>query len=75
MLQLFRFYLATTPQNPNYRQVHKNNQCLTCNARGPEDVTCTHASASFSKDLSYYAMTCSGPTPTYVKIYRSADVK
>lgn len=31
-------------------------------------------STSFSSDLSYYALTCSGPDPAIVKIYRNDDV-
>lgn len=44
---------------------------MTCDFTTPEGNKCTYASASFSTDLSYYAITCSGPDPAVVKIYRN----
>lgn len=38
----------------------------------PEGNLCTYATATFSKDSSYYTITCSGPDPSFTKIYRTA---
>lgn len=50
---------------------NSGEKCLTCDFTTPEGNKCTYVSASFSTDLSYYAMTCSGPDPAVVKIYRN----
>lgn len=72
------YYTSTpSPDEPYNRHVYytttgNNQQCLTCDIQTPEGNTCSYASASFSRDLSHYVMTCSGPDPAFVKIYRTA---
>jgi dipeptidyl aminopeptidase/acylaminoacyl peptidase len=39
--------------------------------QSPEGNKCSFVSASFSTDLSYFAISCSGPDPAVVKIYRN----
>lgn len=69
------FYLGTAPDHPEQRHVYRNSECLSCSLKDPDGVACTYAAASFSKDFSYYTITCSGPTPTYVRVYNSAGQK
>lgn len=45
--------------------------CITCQMQSPEGNKCTYVSASFSTDLSYHAISCSGPNPNYVTIHHS----
>jgi dipeptidyl aminopeptidase/acylaminoacyl peptidase len=48
-------------------------RCLTCELKTPENNVCTYVSASFSSDLSYYSLTCSGPDPSFTKIYQTDE--
>lgn len=74
---LYSYYLSTPAPNESFnRHLYEfdattGEKCLTCDFTTPEGNKCTYASASFSTDLSYYAMSCSGPDPTFVKIYRN----
>lgn len=45
--------------------------CLSCAVQTLEGRACLYASASFSADLSHLALTCSGPDPPHVTLYRS----
>lgn len=66
-------YLSTPSADESFnRHVYSSNGCLTCEVQTPEGNRCTYASASFSKDLSHYAMTCSGPDPAFTKLFRTA---
>lgn len=74
---LSSFFLSTPAWNESFnRQLYEfdfatGEKCLTCDFTTPEGNKCTYASTTFSTDLSYYAMTCSGPDPAIVKIYRN----
>lgn len=48
-------------------------KCLTCDIETPEGNKCTYVSNLFSTDLSYYAMTCSGPDPAITITYRTGE--
>ncbi|XP_059608174.1 venom dipeptidyl peptidase 4 [Phlebotomus argentipes] len=67
------YYLAVPGSNPEQRHVFRDNTCLTCSSQSPEGAECIYASASFSRDFSYYALTCSGPTPSYTHLTRASD--
>ncbi|XP_055685208.1 venom dipeptidyl peptidase 4 [Lutzomyia longipalpis] len=67
------YYLTVPGNNPQQRQVFRDSTCLTCTAKSPEGNDCTYASASFSRDFSYYSLTCSGPDPSYTHLFRTAD--
>lgn len=68
------YYMGTSESDPTHRHVYRNNDCLSCQLLSPEGNKCTYASASFSKDFSYYALTCTGPDPTFVGLYRGQNV-
>lgn len=65
------FYLGVPFANAEQRHVYKNAECLSCDIADTNGVKCTYATASFSKDLSYFLLTCSGPTPSYTRIYQT----
>ncbi|GAB0093447.1 venom dipeptidyl peptidase 4 [Sergentomyia squamirostris] len=67
------YYLAVPGSNPERRHVFRDSTCLTCDSKGPEGIDCTYGGASFSRDFSYYAQTCSGPTPSYTYLTRTTD--
>uniref|UniRef100_A0A6E8VW19 Venom dipeptidyl peptidase 4 n=1 Tax=Anopheles coluzzii TaxID=1518534 RepID=A0A6E8VW19_ANOCL len=70
------YYTAVPAAQPHHRHVYRNAECLTCGLTDElegSSVRCNFASVSFSADLSYMAATCSGPTPSYTQIYRTAD--
>lgn len=69
------YFTTTLAHQPHTRHVFKNNECLTCDIVGPENEVCNYASASFSANFSYFAYTCSGPRPSYTRIYRTSDVR
>lgn len=67
----FSYYLSTpSADEPFLRHIYSSNGCLTCNIKTPEGNDCTYASASFSRDFTYYVATCSGPDPSTAKIYK-----
>lgn len=69
-------YFVSTPaaDKPFNRHVYMNGgsgpTCLTCNVKRGDD-SCSYATTSFSRDMSYYVMTCSGPNPSFVKIFKT----
>ncbi|XP_011871066.1 PREDICTED: venom dipeptidyl peptidase 4-like [Vollenhovia emeryi] len=70
------YYLATAPNEPSQRNLYsvpldgsQKPTCISCELLTPEGNKCTYATASFSTQRSYYAVTCSGPDPTTVEIY------
>ena len=63
--------MANPAGQPWNRHVYSNEGCLTCSLQTPEGNSCSYASASFSKDMSRFSMSCSGPDPNFVKIYKS----
>ncbi|XP_037044389.1 venom dipeptidyl peptidase 4-like isoform X1 [Bradysia coprophila] len=67
------YFTTTLTHQPHTRHVYKNNECLTCEVTGSEDEVCEYASASFSQAFTYFALSCSGPRPSYTRIYRTAD--
>ncbi|XP_030377512.1 venom dipeptidyl peptidase 4 [Scaptodrosophila lebanonensis] len=66
------FYQATQPGDPSVRHVYSNDDCLSCKLIDADGAACRMASASFSKDYSYYTILCSGPNPTYSRIYSAS---
>lgn len=66
------YYQATQKGDPAQYHVYSNNDCLSCNVVDADGTTCRSASATFSKDFSYYTLTCSGPNPSYTQVWRSA---
>lgn len=78
MFIIFRYFTATTIDNVHHKHVYKSssdaatpNACLSCAALSPEDEQCTYASAAFSTDFTLYTLTCTGPGPSYTRIYRT----
>ncbi|KAG5675085.1 hypothetical protein PVAND_005017 [Polypedilum vanderplanki] len=72
------YYLSTPGLLKSFDRhlyVYENDEekCLTCELKTPEGNTCTYVSASFSTDLSYYSLSCSGPDPSFTKIYQTDD--
>lgn len=51
--------------------VYANDICLSCNEFYVDGVECRSASATFSKNFSYYTITCNGPNPSYTQIFES----
>lgn len=74
-------YYQSTPENePSQRHVYAvaadgstAPYCLSCGVITPEGRACLYASASFSTDLSYLALTCSGPDPPHVSLYKTGS--
>uniref|UniRef100_A0A8D8BCF4 Venom dipeptidyl peptidase 4 n=4 Tax=Culex pipiens TaxID=7175 RepID=A0A8D8BCF4_CULPI len=72
------YYTAIPAHKPNHRHVYRDGGCLTCNLlkdKLSNETPCNYASVSFSPDFSYFAATCSGPTPSYSQIFRTADLQ
>ncbi|XP_012252193.2 venom dipeptidyl peptidase 4 [Athalia rosae] len=76
------YFLATGDGRPSERNLYyvpinadgsESPICVSCNFETPEKNTCKYATASFSKDKSYYVLTCSGPDPATVRVYNSTD--
>ncbi|XP_071555267.1 venom dipeptidyl peptidase 4 [Temnothorax nylanderi] len=70
------YYLATAPGEPTQRNLYsvpldgsQEPTCISCELLTPEGNKCTYATASFSSQRSFYALTCAGPDPTTVTIY------
>jgi dipeptidyl-peptidase-4 len=74
-------YYQSTPENkPSQRHVYavavngsSDPYCLSCNITTPEGRTCLYASGSFSTDMSHLALTCSGPDPPHVSLYKAGS--
>ncbi|XP_061402753.1 venom dipeptidyl peptidase 4 [Musca vetustissima] len=62
------YYQATLNYDPSIYHVFSNDDCLTCALKDTDGALCKSASAAFSKEFSYYTVTCSGPNPSYTKI-------
>lgn len=74
------YYQSTPELSPSQRHVYavaadgsSAPRCLSCDVQTLEGRACLYASASFSTDLSYLALTCSGPDPPHVALYRAKD--
>ncbi|CAO1395349.1 unnamed protein product [Diamesa tonsa] len=66
------FYSATPKASePAFKHTYSKSECLTCGVTSPEGHLCSYASTSFSKDFSYYALTCSGPDPSFTRLYKT----
>lgn len=65
------YYQATIEGDPSAYHVFKNNECLTCEMKDLEGDKCRTASASFSTGFSYYTVVCTGPNPSYTKIFET----
>ncbi|KAI8123404.1 hypothetical protein FF38_13690 [Lucilia cuprina] len=63
------YYQATLENDPSVYHVFSNKDCLTCNLLDVEGVACRSAAAAFSKSYSFYTVSCSGPNPSYTKIF------
>jgi len=74
-------YYQSTPENePSRRHVYavaadgsSAPYCLSCSVRTPEGRDCVYASGSFSTDMSHLALTCSGPDPAVVSLYKTGS--
>ncbi|KAH8404386.1 hypothetical protein KR222_008679, partial [Zaprionus bogoriensis] len=69
------YYQATQLGDPARLDVYCNDICLSCDKLDADNAECQYASATFSKDFSYYTLSCSGPNPVYTQIYESLDYK
>ncbi|XP_030370129.1 venom dipeptidyl peptidase 4-like [Scaptodrosophila lebanonensis] len=68
------YYLATLPNDPAANHIFSNEYCLSCNVQDKDPhLDCQYARALFSKDFTYYALTCQGPNVPFVKIVRTED--
>ncbi|KDR23986.1 hypothetical protein L798_07923, partial [Zootermopsis nevadensis] len=72
------YYQSTPVNEPSQRHVYSvaadgssAPYCLSCKVHTLEGRACLYASASFSADFSHLALTCSGPDPPHVFLYRS----
>lgn len=70
-LSFFSFYQATELGDASVSHVYCNNMCLSCNNYDVEGQECRSASATFSKNFSYYTLTCNGPNPSYTQIFET----
>nr|CAD7426093.1 unnamed protein product [Timema monikensis] len=73
------YYLGTGVDAPTNRHVYSVteggvNTCLSCPITTPEGNKCLYSTATFSQDLSHYSITCSGPDPATVTIFKVTDV-
>jgi dipeptidyl-peptidase-4 len=68
------YYSSTVEEHPEFKQVYKNDVCLTCDVTGPDGDKCTYSNAVFSNDFSYYAMICNGPSLPYSKLFKTEGV-
>lgn len=48
-------------------------ECISCNVLSLEGNKCTYATASFSKDLSHFALTCRGPDPSFSLLFSNGN--
>ncbi|XP_055597026.1 venom dipeptidyl peptidase 4 [Uranotaenia lowii] len=72
------YYTAVSADAPQERHVYANADCLTCDLLKDtltNDTPCSYASASFSSNFEYFAGSCSGPTPSYTRLYRTNDLQ
>lgn len=67
----FSFYQATLSTDPSIYHVFSNKDCLTCKLQDVDGEFCKSAAAAFSKEYSYYTVSCSGPNPSYTKIFQT----
>ncbi|EDW76363.2 uncharacterized protein Dwil_GK14699 [Drosophila willistoni] len=67
------YYQATQVGDPSVYHVYSNDDCLSCKQLDVDGVPCLYASARFSKSFSYYTLTCSGPTPSYTRIFEASS--
>lgn len=74
------YYTGSTENAPSTQHVYYydianvNDTCITCSYQTPEGF-CRFASASFSKNYSYFAETCHGPGPNYISINSIEDLQ
>lgn len=65
--------MSTPAANESFnRHSYSTNGCLTCSIQTAEGNPCTYASTTFSRDFSHYVMSCSGPDPSFTRIFRTA---
>nr|CAD7408174.1 unnamed protein product [Timema poppensis] len=72
------YYLGTGVDAPTNRHVYSVteggvNTCLSCPIQTPEGNKCLYSTAAFSQDLSHYSITCSGPDPATVTIFKASS--
>lgn len=68
---LHSFYSANPKDQPYNQHVYSSTECLSCDIMSPEGNLCQYAGASFSRDFSYFSLTCAGPDPSFTKLYRT----
>ncbi|XP_058818276.1 venom dipeptidyl peptidase 4 [Topomyia yanbarensis] len=72
------YYTAVAFDAPHHRQVYRDGDCITCSLLKDElqdDTPCNYASITLSPDFTYFAATCSGPTPSYTQIFRTEGLQ
>lgn len=74
---MYSYYQSTPENEPSRRHVYavaadgsSAPYCLSCSVCSPEGRACLYASGSFSTDMSHVALTCSGPDPPHVSLYK-----
>ncbi|EDW28273.1 GL19035 [Drosophila persimilis] len=65
------YYQATKASDPSVYHVYSNDDCLSCNQIDVDGQECLSASATFSKSFAYYTLSCSGPNPSYTRIFEA----
>ncbi|KAJ9586412.1 hypothetical protein L9F63_019941, partial [Diploptera punctata] len=80
----FIYYLATQESDPAVRHLFKvsdnpdiapnDPQCLSCSVKTVGDNTdCSYTAATFSRNNSYYTLTCAGPGVPEVSLFNSQN--
>jgi len=77
---VYSYYQSTPENEPSQRHVYavaadgsSAPYCLSCSVRTPEGRACVYASGSFSTNMSHVALTCSGPDPPHVSLYKMSS--
>nr|NP_001285638.1 uncharacterized protein Dmel_CG11034, isoform C [Drosophila melanogaster]NP_608961.2 uncharacterized protein Dmel_CG11034, isoform B [Drosophila melanogaster]AAF52291.2 uncharacterized protein Dmel_CG11034, isoform B [Drosophila melanogaster]AHN54153.1 uncharacterized protein Dmel_CG11034, isoform C [Drosophila melanogaster] len=66
------YYQATLPGDPSVYHVFSNDECLSCGQIDADGAACRSASGTFSKSFSYYTLSCTGPNPSYTRIFEAS---
>lgn len=68
------YYLGVPFDNAEQRHVYKNGECLSCSATDVNNEPCTYAAATFSPNLRYYILSCTGPNPSFTQARHTQDL-
>ncbi|XP_058447829.1 venom dipeptidyl peptidase 4 [Malaya genurostris] len=72
------YYTAVASDTPHHQHVYRNGECITCSLlkdKLENDAACNYASILLSPGFSYFAATCSGPTPSYTQIFQTKGLQ